>query len=113
IMSSPKFPKIPLSFHSELKRRIAEYFSQKGKRPTGNYKLYLKAGVFLASFIGVYIHLVFFTPPAIWAISESVLMGCLIAAIGFNVMHDGAHGSFSRYKWVNNFASNCASFLGA
>ena len=112
-MSSPKFPKIPLSFHSELKRRISEYFSQKGKRPTGNFKLYFKAGLLVASFIAVYIHLVFFTPPAIWAISESVLMGCLIAAIGFNVMHDGAHGSFSRYKWVNSLASNFANFLGA
>ncbi len=28
-------------------------------------------------------------------------------------MHDGAHGSFSRYKWVNSIASNFANFLGA
>lgn len=112
-MSSPKFPKIPLSFHSELKRRISEYFSQKGKQPTGNFKLYFKAILLISAFIGIYIHLVFFTPPVFWAIVESVLMGCLTAAIGFNVMHDGAHGSFSRYKWVNNIASNAASFLGA
>jgi linoleoyl-CoA desaturase len=40
-------------------------------------------------------------------------LGCFAAAIGFNVMHDGAHGSFSRYKWINNLASNFANFLGA
>lgn len=112
-MSSPKFPKIPLSFHSELKKRISEYFSQKGKPQTGNFKLYFKAILLVSSFIGVYIHIVFFTPAPFWAIVESVLLGCLTAAIGFNVMHDGAHGSFSRYKWVNHLASNCASFLGA
>ena len=112
-MSSPKFPKIPLSFHSELKKRIADYFSQKGKTPTGNFKLYLKAAILLISFLGVYTHLVFFTPPTAWAITECVLLGCLTAAIGFNVMHDGAHGSFSRYKWVNAMASNFANFLGA
>ncbi len=112
-MASPKFPKIQASFHSELKRRIGEYFTQKGKATTGNIKLYLKAGILVVSFIAVYTHIVFFTPPTLWAILECVLLGCLTAAIGFNVMHDGAHGSFSRYKWVNKIASNAAEFLGA
>src|ERR1700741_4440336 len=112
-MSSPKFPKISLSFHGELKRRISEYFKQAGKPTTGNFKLYFKALLLVVSFIGIYSHLVFFTPPALLAITECILLGCLTAAIGFNVMHDGAHGSFSPSKWVNNIASNAASFLGA
>jgi linoleoyl-CoA desaturase len=112
-MSSPKFPKIPLSFHAELKKRISDYFTQKGKPTTGNFKLYFKAILLVASFITVYIHLVFFTPLPIWAVAECVLLGCLTAAIGFNVMHDGAHGSFSPHKWINNIASNSANFLGA
>src|SRR5688572_13903300 len=112
-MSSPKFPKNPLSFHSELKRRISEYFAQKGKRPTGNFKLYIKAASFVIAFLAVYIHLVFFTPAPALAIIESVILGCLTAAIGFNVMHDGAHGSFSRFKFVNHLASSAANFLGA
>jgi linoleoyl-CoA desaturase len=112
-MSSPKFPKINVSFHGELKKRISDYFAQAGKRTTGNFKLYFKAGLLVLSFIAVYTHLVFFTPATIWAVAESILLGCLTAAIGFNVMHDGAHGSFSPYKWVNNMASNFANFLGA
>jgi len=112
-MASPKFPKTGVSFHGELKKRIGEYFKQKGKSPTGNFKLYIKASILLLAFVGLYIHLVFFTPPAVWAILESILFGCVIAAIGFNVMHDGAHGSFSRYKWINEMASSIANFLGA
>ena len=112
-MVTPKFPKTPLSFHGELKRRIAEYFEQKGKSPTGNFALYSKALILVATFFAIYVHLVFFTPAPVFAILESILMGCVIAAIGFNVMHDGAHGSFSRYKWVNDMASNFANFLGA
>ena len=112
-MSSPKFPKIPLSFHAELKKRISEYFTQKGKSPTGNFKLYLKAALLVTGFLGLYAFLVFFTPSAAWAILGCVLMGCVISAIGFNVMHDGAHGSFSSYKWINAMASNFANFLGA
>src|SRR4030095_8933074 len=112
-MSSPKFPKLPISFHSELKKKIGEYFTQKGKSPTGNLKLYTKAILLVAGLITLYIHLVFFTPPAIVAIAECVILGCVTAAVGFNVMHDGAHGSFSRYKWINNMASNFANFPGA
>jgi linoleoyl-CoA desaturase len=113
VTATPKFPKTPVSFHGELKKRIADYFKEKGKSPTGNYSLYIKAGVLVAAFIGLYTHLVFFTPAVGWAIAESILFGCVIAAIGFNVMHDGAHGSFSKYKWINDLASNFANFLGA
>jgi linoleoyl-CoA desaturase len=112
-MSSPKFPKLPISFHSDLKKKIGEYFAQKGKATTGNLNLHSKAILLVAGLIILYIHLVFFTPPAIFAIIESVLLGCFAAAIGFNLMHDGAHGSFSRYKWINSLASNFANFLGA
>lgn len=112
-MASPKFPKLPLSFHSELKKKIGEYFHQKGKSTTGNFNLYFKAIFLVAGLIALYTHLVFFTPSAFWAITECVILGCITAAVGFNVMHDGAHGSFSRYKWVNSMASNFANFLGA
>jgi len=112
-MSTPKFPKTSASFHGELKKRIGEYFKQKGKAQTGNFRLFFKAGLLVVSYIAIYVHLVFFTPPVVWAIAECVLLGCLTAAIGFNVMHDGAHGSFSRYKWINSIASNFANFMGA
>jgi linoleoyl-CoA desaturase len=110
---TPKFTSAQHSFHGELKKRIADYFSQKGKSTTGNAKLYIKAIVLLTAFIALYVHLVFFTPGVALALFEAVVFGCVIAAIGFNVMHDGAHGSFSRYKWINDMASNFANFLGA
>lgn len=111
-MNIPKFSNVPHSFHSELKRRISEYFEEVGKSTTGNYQLFIKAVILMVCFAFVYIHLVFFTPSVIWQILESVLLGCLVAAIGFNVMHDGAHGSFSKYKWVNKIAAFSLNILG-
>ena len=111
-MSIPKFSQVPYSFHTELKKRIAEYFERVGKSTSGNYPLILKALVLIASFVFLYTHLVFFTPPAAWAILESILFGCVVAAIGFNVMHDGAHGSFSDRKWVNHMAAFSLNVLG-
>lgn len=112
-MTIPKFSNVPHSFHTELKKRISDYFEQVGKSTTGNYSLWLKAILLVISFLFVYIHLVFFTPVTWVAILECLILGGLTAAIGFNVMHDGAHGSFSRYKWVNDLAALSVNFLGA
>ena len=111
-MSVPKFSNVPHSFHTELKHRISAYFSERGKSTTGNFALYSKAIILLICFASIYIHLVFFTPAVFWQIIESVLLGCVISAIGFNVMHDGAHGSFSKYKWINVLAAFSLNILG-
>ena len=112
MMITPKFPSVKQSFHSELKRRISEYFETTGKSSTGDGKLYTKAIIFFSAFVLLYVHLVFFTPPLVWALVECVLLGFVVAGIGFNIMHDGAHGSFSRYKWVNNIAAYSLNILG-
>lgn len=111
-MATPKFSNVPHSFHSELKKRIANYFEEVGTSPTGNYKLFLKAVILMVLFVFIYIHLVFFTPSVFFAIAECVLLGGVVAAIGFNVMHDGAHGSFSKYKWLNSVAAFSLNILG-
>src|SRR5205809_6191146 len=111
-MSLPKFSNIHHSFHAELKAKISEYFLEVGRSTTGNYQLFIKAVVLMVSFVSIYIHLVFFTPAVFWQVLESVLLGGLVAAIGFNVMHDGAHGSFSKYKWLNKLAAFSLNILG-
>ena len=57
--------------------------------------------------------LLFFTPVTWVAILECVLMGGFTAAIGFNVMHDGGHGSFSKSKFWNKIAAFSVNALGA
>jgi linoleoyl-CoA desaturase len=112
-MTIPKFSHSSASFHAELKRRINEYFKQTGTASTGNYKLYLKAIFLVTTYLAIYTHLVFYTPVTWLAITECIVLGGLTAAIGFNVMHDGMHGSFSKKKWVNQLAGLSLNFLGA
>lgn len=112
-MALPKFSTAHAGFHQELKQRIQDYFERTGKKSTGDYRLYLKAAVLTAAFAATYIHLVFFTPTAWLAILECLVLGGLTSAIGFNVMHDGAHGSFSKYTWVNKAAGLSLNVLGA
>lgn len=111
-MVAPKFAIQKQSFHAELKKRINDYFVTNGISTTGNYKLYIKAVVLLVVFVSTYIHLVFFTPPTIWAFLEMAVLGSAMAAIGFNIMHDGAHGSFSNSPFLNKCAAITLGVLG-
>jgi linoleoyl-CoA desaturase len=112
-MVTPKFSSSALSLHSILKKNINTYLAQNKISPQGNYKLYVKAAVLLSCYIFLYIHLVFFTPVTWFAITECVLLGLVTATIGFNIMHDGAHGSFSKHQWLNKIAASSLDFLGA
>lgn len=112
-MSTPKFDSPAVSVYSELKKRVNDYFRTKNLPTTGNVKLNIKAALLISSYIVIYIHLVFYTPTPWVAIAECLFFGLLTAAIGFNVMHDGAHGSFSNNPKINMFAAFTLDFLGA
>ncbi len=111
-MATPKFLQGQGDFHIALKQRVSRYFTEVKKPSTGNNALLFKAILFFICYIFLYIHLVFFTPVWWLATPECILLGGLTAAIGFNVMHDGAHGSFSKYKTLNKLAGFSLNFLG-
>jgi linoleoyl-CoA desaturase len=110
--TTPKFAQLKPSFHTELKKRISNYFETSGKAMTGNTALWTKAVILIALLIVLYVHLVFFTPPGIWAIIECALLGATVASVGFNIMHDGAHGSFSKSPVLNKMAAVTLGVLG-
>jgi linoleoyl-CoA desaturase len=112
-MVTPKFINNKSSFHQELKNRVNQYFVEKRKAMTGNFSLYFKAILLCVAYFAVCTHLIFFTPPNWIAVFECIILGGLTAAVGFNVMHDGAHGSFSNNKAINRMAALSMNFLGA
>lgn len=113
-MATPKFMNVQGSaFYSELKNRVNKYFDESKKSMTGNFGLYFKAVLFWVSYVAIYVHVVFFYPPVWLGLIECLLMGGLTAAIGFNVMHDGGHGSFSKSKFWNKIAAFSVNALGA
>jgi linoleoyl-CoA desaturase len=60
----------------------------------------------------LYAVLVFANLPAYISLPLCALMGLTFAGIGFNVMHDGGHGSYSRKPWVNEVMSLTLNLLG-
>jgi len=112
IMSFITFNTKEHPFFDQLKKRVDAYFEQNKINRWGNWKIYLKTGILLSSAVALYIWLVFFTPGPVAAILLSALLGLTLAGIGFNVMHDGAHGSFSKYEWLNDMMGYSLNLMG-
>jgi linoleoyl-CoA desaturase len=99
-------------FFNELKRSVDNYFIENKIEKTGNFSLYLKAATLIPAAITIYIVLLSVTMPAFLAITLSCLLGFILASIGFNIMHDACHGSYSSKKWVNDTLGLTLNALG-
>jgi linoleoyl-CoA desaturase len=100
------------SFHQDLKSSVEKYFLATGVSRTGNWKLYIKALTLVPAAIGLYFLLIFGHMAVIPGILISGLLGFVLASIGFNIMHDACHGSYSRKSWVNNIMGLSLNLLG-
>src|SRR5476651_1399602 len=99
-------------FFNTLKEKVDSYFKSNNIKETGNYKLYIKTAFLSLSLVALYTILVFFTPNVWISLGLCILMGINLAGIGFNVMHDGAHGSFSTKTWVNEMMGYSLNVMG-
>ncbi len=112
-MQQPRFSNKSPQFFQRLREVTEEYFMETGAKRTGDGRLYLKTGVLLTAFAVLYTVLVFFTPGSVViSLLLCTLLGVTVASVGFNVMHDGAHGSYSSRKWVNETMGYSLNFLG-
>ena len=100
------------AFYNDLKKGIDKYFAEKGLKRTGNWKLYIKTIALGAAAIFLYVVLLKFNFPLFTGILLSGTLGFVLASIGFNVMHDACHGSYSEKKWLNNALGLSLNALG-
>lgn len=99
-------------FFNALKEEVDAYFERNGIKKTGNWKLYLKTMILIPGALGLYALLMFVQMPALLTVFLWFLFGLNMAAIGFNIMHDACHGSFSTKGWVNEIFGLTNNFLG-
>jgi linoleoyl-CoA desaturase len=99
-------------FFNALKEEVDAYFERNSIKKTGNWKLYLKAMILIPGALGLYSLLMFVQMPVLLTVFLWFLFGLNMAAIGFNIMHDACHGSFSTKGWVNEIFGLTNNFLG-
>ncbi len=100
-------------FYQSLKASVDEYFEKKKVKKTGDWRLYIKTFVLVGAAAGSYCVLLFANPSAPLALALCALLGFTCACIGFSVMHDANHGSYSTKPKINDMLGLSANALGA
>ena len=99
-------------FHRRVKRRVDRYFGITGRRPRDCPQMYVKTGVVLAWAVGSYLLLLLAVSQWWLAVPLAVSLGLALAAIGFNIQHDGGHRAYSDRKWVNRVMAAAIDLIG-
>lgn len=99
-------------FHHAVKTAVDQYFIDKQLKKTGNWKLYSKSAVLIPAALLIYVSLLLFPISASWGLLLCGLLGFIMASIGFNVMHDACHGSYSSRNWINDTMGLTLNVLG-
>jgi linoleoyl-CoA desaturase len=99
-------------FFKALKTKVDHYFQANNLHTSGSRPLLMKSLLQVSTAILLYLILVFFNPGVFISIILCALLGMNLAVIGFNIMHEGGHQSFSRHKWLNSTSAYFLNVLG-
>ncbi len=99
-------------FHRELRKRVNRYFEEGNLSRTGDRRMYLKTAIVSVWLVAAYIALVFFANSPLTAALGAFALAQGFVLVGFNVMHDGGHGSYSSNKKVNRLMAWSLDLVG-
>ena len=102
----------PAAFRNDLETEVAAFFKGRNLSRKGSVALWLKTAVLAVWLIGSYGLLVFVaTQPWQFGLLAASL-ACAMAGIGFNVQHDGGHGSYATSASVNRGMAFSLDLMG-
>lgn len=100
-------------FYQSLKSSVEEYFVNNKIKRTGDWRLFSKTIILVSAAIAMYIVLITASVNAWIALLLCMLLGFTLASVGFSVMHDANHGSYSTKPWLNDFLGLSLNAMGA
>ena len=100
-------------FYQSLKSSIEIYFVENKIKKTGDWRLYIKTITLVTTALVCYSLLMFAGLQNWQALLICVVFGISLASIGFSVMHDANHGSYSTNTKLNDFLGLSLNALGA
>ncbi len=102
--------------HSGLRASLVEavrsYFERRNIRPDGGWRMVLKSVLFLAWWLTAFSLLVFWASTWWHVVLLTVAVGLSVAGIGFNIQHDGGHGSYARRPFANRVSALALDLMG-
>ena len=74
--------------------------------------MYLKTAIVLGWFAASYGLLVFFAGSWWLALPLTISLGLSMAAVGFDIQHDGGHQAYSNRPWINRLMARSLDLMG-
>lgn len=99
-------------FMQTLRERVDRYFIDSDLSKKDHPRLYFKTLVIFAWTTISYLALVLWADTALQAFVAASSLGLAMAAVGFNIQHDGGHGAYSRFPFVNGLMAFSLDILG-
>ncbi len=99
-------------FYREIRQRVDRYFKSTGLAQRDCPRMYLKTAIVFGWFAASYALLVFSVGTWWLALPLAISLGLSMAAIGFNIQHDGGHHAYSTRGWVNQMMAMTLDLLG-
>ncbi|MBI3950124.1 MAG: acyl-CoA desaturase [Acidobacteria bacterium] len=100
LVNKIRFP-VHIGFYDTVKKRVNQYFKEQRRPKTGDWRMFLKTSVILAWLAISYVLLIFFSASLVVSIITAFALAQGFVLVGFNMMHDGAHGSYSKSRSIN------------
>ncbi len=100
-------------FQIELRKRVDNFFIDKGTLRTGGLKMHVKTACALLFFITNYYLLVFVATNMWLGVVLAISFGLAMAGIGFNIQHDAGHNAYSQSRRINKLMALTLDLIGA
>ena len=109
----PTFSTNDTAFKVDLRNRVDAYFARTGKSRHADGRMIAKTIAYLAVGAGLLVLLLSGVLPALAALPVTLVLGLVVAGIGFNIGHDAVHGAYSGHRKVNAVLGFVFDLLGA
>jgi linoleoyl-CoA desaturase len=100
-------------FYNTTRKRVAEYFKEKGISKHANANMVFKTIAMLAIYFVPFSLLISGVVTNMWLLYLCwAVMGLGMAGIGLSIMHDANHGAYSKNRQINTIIGQVIWFVG-
>lgn len=101
-----------LGLKEALASEVERYFTYTQTPMTGTMQLYFKTIILLSTLVALYVGILVSPSTILSMCILYPLLGLNFASIGFSIMHDAAHGSYSKKEWINQLFAYSLNLVG-
>ena len=83
-------------FYAEVRKRVNHYFETNSISKNADWRMVLKTAVIPAWLMAAYTLFLFFAFSLMLTLVSAIAVALGFLLVGFNIMHDGAHGSYCK-----------------